>query len=391
MSILADSIEKLLSIKLKRREDGVTDQYNRIVMTKMCMLFAAVIGFNYFNDKVACIVANSDDMGGDFVGSACWIQGFYIYKDLRGRLSESAYFGIPRNMDYDGLNSEGVLCSTNDRALDKVSTCTPMKKEFYLQYQYMPFLIAAFAMLFYLPYIVFKLINTDLVSLKDTIKEGKGDAELIMQSFFNREINTQRKMRYRAVTMVFIRALYLLANLVAFLGTNKIFNGNFLTYGQRVVYWSLLDNDVQHEHNLKYRDVAKPGNQLIPAMGYCDVNEASRDVRNTRINYHKLLCEISPHVLYQYVMILMWFFLIVGIILSVVGLLIAIFGHVINFVTFMNAKDHSRPLYKVLTVREVDYLEYIRRKDLPLYSQVLELLRESRLRVDDNEKESYKM
>lgn len=45
---------------------------------------------------------------------------------------------------------------------------------------------------------------------------------------------------------------------------------------------------------------------------------------------------------------------------------------------------HSNPykfraLYNALTTREVDYLEYIRRKNLPLYSEVLIKLREKRL------------
>lgn len=41
--------------------------------------------------------------------------------------------------------------------------------------------------------------------------------------------------------------------------------------------------------------------------------------------------------------------------------------------------DASRSLYKALTVREIDYLEYIRRKNLPLYSEVLDKLRTARL------------
>lgn len=383
MAMLADSIGKIVSIKIKRRDDGVTDQYNRILMTKMCIVFSAIIGANYFSDKVTCIVANSESMGGGFVGSTCWIQGFYIYTDLRDRLSDSAYFGIPRNMDYDGIDESGVLCSSFDRASDVIKTCKPMTKQYYLQYQYMPFLTASFAMLFYLPYIVFKVTNTDLISLKGTLKDAKTTADDVMTSYFNRSINSRKRMRYRVLMNLLVRCLYLLANLVAFFGTNTLLNGEYTNYGKNMMSWGALNNFEAHDHSLKVRAQAKPGNVLLPTMGYCDISEASRDVRNTRINYHKLLCEISPHVLYQYVLLVFWWLLVVGIILSAFGIFSALLGHVVNYVFFLNAKDHSHALYKKLTVREIDYLDFMRRKNMALYSTVLEKLRDHRLGTGD--------
>ena len=80
MAILGDTISGLAKIKLKPRQDGLTDQYNRILMMKLSILFSAFIGFNYFSDRVSCIVANSDDMDGDFVGAACWIQGAKLFE-----------------------------------------------------------------------------------------------------------------------------------------------------------------------------------------------------------------------------------------------------------------------------------------------------------------------
>lgn len=75
MSMVAGSIKEIVSIKIKARHDSISDQYNRIFMVKMCIISSAIIGVNYFNDKVSCIVANSNGMDGGFVGSACWIQG----------------------------------------------------------------------------------------------------------------------------------------------------------------------------------------------------------------------------------------------------------------------------------------------------------------------------
>lgn len=73
--MITSSITHLISIKIKPRHDSITDQYNRIFMVKLCLIASAIIGVNYFNDKVTCIVANSNGMDGGFVGSACWIQG----------------------------------------------------------------------------------------------------------------------------------------------------------------------------------------------------------------------------------------------------------------------------------------------------------------------------
>ena len=96
--------------------------------------------------------------------------------------------------------------------------------------------------------------------------------------------------------------------------------------GKDYISATMEGNNALFEHNLKLRDVAKPGNVLMPAMGYCDVTEASRDVRNTRVNFHKVLCEISPHVLYQYVLLVFWFMIMIGIVVSVIGVLATLLG-----------------------------------------------------------------
>ena len=42
-------------------------------------------------------------ISGDFVSAACWIQGVYVYKELRHEMSQVAYFGIAQDMDTDGV------------------------------------------------------------------------------------------------------------------------------------------------------------------------------------------------------------------------------------------------------------------------------------------------
>ena len=53
--------------------------------------------------------------GGDFVHSACWIQGFYIYTEMMDRIDQSGYYGIPKDIDMDGLTADGRLCRTVPR------------------------------------------------------------------------------------------------------------------------------------------------------------------------------------------------------------------------------------------------------------------------------------
>ena len=61
------------------------------------------------------------------------------------------------------------------------------------------------------------------------------------------------------------------------------------------------------------------GNKLLPSMGYCDVHEASIDLRNTFHNENRYICEISPHILYQYVLAVMWFFFIASCLIATTG------------------------------------------------------------------------
>ena len=61
----------------------------------------------------------------------------YIYKELRARVDEVAYFGIPKDIDLDGIlddtpNKE--LCPLNPRLSKKVKEgCRPMEKTYFLQ------------------------------------------------------------------------------------------------------------------------------------------------------------------------------------------------------------------------------------------------------------------
>ena len=56
---------------------------------------------------------------------------------------------------------------------------------FFLQYQWMQFYISSLAIFYYFPYIMFQLINTDVISLSDSLKDGNLDTENFVRNFFN--------------------------------------------------------------------------------------------------------------------------------------------------------------------------------------------------------------
>ena len=304
---------------------------------------------------------------------------------MQTRLNQSGYYGIPKNVDYDGINPLGQLCATTDRALEHVHGCTPMKKIYYLQYHYMPFFVAALSLLYYFPYIIYKMINTDLFSLKEHLSKEGITPDIISQSFFNHEINTQRRMRYRSVINISVKVMYLLANLIAFCSIDKLLNNDFSSYGIRYTKWMEIENSLAHSHNLKIRVKPKPGNVLLPPMGFCDIHKATRDIRNTHINTHKFICEISGHILYQYVMLVFWFLLVIGIAFSSFGLLLHLFSYFVSVIQ-LKKDDGSRQLYKILTLREIDYLYYIRQRSAPLYRSVVKRLKEARYYHQEQDK-----
>lgn len=71
------------------------------------------------------------------MSSTCWIQGVYVYKELRDRIDEVAYFGIPSDMDYDGYldnTQDNELCPLKPKGNKKKSEhCVPLTKTFFLQ------------------------------------------------------------------------------------------------------------------------------------------------------------------------------------------------------------------------------------------------------------------
>lgn len=173
MGVIDDHVKEYLNVKLKNRQDDFTDQVSRIIVTKLLVVFSLILGLVWFKDETNCITHPESDtqIPEKFLHNACWIKGFYIYPHLSQHMDQSAYYGIPLELENDGHRDDdsAILCSTKKKSRDK-STCVPMVKQYYTQYQWMPFYLFSLAFLFHYPYILFRLSNTDMASLRINLR-----------------------------------------------------------------------------------------------------------------------------------------------------------------------------------------------------------------------------
>ena len=118
-------------------------------------------------------------------------------------------------------------------------------------------------------------------------------------------------------------------------------------------------------------------------MGYCDIHEASLETRVTFHNENRFICEISPHILYQYVLMVLWFFFIASIVVSVLGLLSLVFNHACHMLP-LRRNSTKQKILNVLTLREIEYLDIIKKRNMVKYGDVLRKLNEQRFELHEN-------
>ena len=281
------------------------------------------------------------------------------------------------------MKDDGTLCQ-----VDEDENCMPMEKTFYLQYQWFPLYLVAIGFLFYLPHILFQYMNNDLFSLKKTLEDlikrktkdrtKNFDVEVIVKSYFNYQINPPRHLRWRILANFVQKICYVLVNVVAFYVTDILLDGDFRRYGSEWIAWSKGNNERAYNYT-QSRQRRTPGEMLLPTFGICDVLELGIDVKHKLSNKHRFVCEISPNVLHQYVLILLWFFYILGMLVSYVGFIIQIVGHRFTTSGFLTQGSQAKEVYQSLTLRECEYLEYVRTKNIPVYSELIRKLYEKRL------------
>lgn len=378
--MIVGELKGLLSFKIKSRHDGYSDQFNRIFIVKILLVCSLVMGISWYKDSIRCVTPGVD---GDFVSDACWIQGVYVFKELMDRIDEVAFYGMPKDINYDGMLVEsGYLCKTTD-PLNRARGlhCRPLTKTFFLQYQWFPFFIAALTILYYLPYVLHLYGNPDLISLKKKLKSGEADTEVFLRTYFNHKVNPVRQLRTRILFTYVVKLLYIGANVVSFVATDSALLGKFKGYGPKWVRWSKLDNHLAHDY-MGMRDFPKPGNELLPPFGYCQVYVATKDKVTSMGNKHTFVCEMSQNILYQYCLILLWFVFVFGMIISIVGFLAQLLDHLITIMCVLRHGTVAKRMYEILTLRECEYLEFIRRRDLQLYSQLIQKLRQEKYHME---------
>ena len=80
------------------------------------------------------VISDNHGIDGGFISAACWIQGVYIYTVLWNRTDESAFFGITKDINMDGMLANKELCNTEPILGKELKKgCTPMEKTFFLQ------------------------------------------------------------------------------------------------------------------------------------------------------------------------------------------------------------------------------------------------------------------
>lgn len=115
-----------------------------------------------------------------------------------------------------------------------------MEKTFYLQYQWFPFGVAALGILYYLPYLLYCVINSDILNIKDLIKNKKTDEvdyDEIMKKFFTRKNNSHSMLTSRVLLNVVVKVFYVIANVVAMILIDMSLNGQFLPFGGNWSTW----------------------------------------------------------------------------------------------------------------------------------------------------------
>ena len=106
-----------------------------------------------------------------------------------------------------------------------------------------------------------------------------------------------------------------------------------------------------------------------------------------------MICEISQNIRYQYIFIILWFFFLIGVITSILGLFHSMFtiGKSLFWVYYPKLfpkNSLSDRVHSQLTLREMEYLDKIRNVDLTMYGEILREL--TRFKPDIHTLKKYK-
>ena len=177
---------------------------------------------------------------------------------------------------------------------------------------------------------------------------------------------------------VIVKICYIVVNIVVFIWTDHLLYGEFKNFGTRWLHWNSKIHQTAFDYTMS-RKLVKPGEILLPTFGICEVFEIRQDATIDKKNHQKFVCEISQYILYQYVLLMLWFLFIIGMILGILGLILKIIDNVITTTCFFAMGSQLRRVYQVLNLRECENLEFVRGKNMPVYGTLIRKLNEDRL------------
>lgn len=130
----------------------------------------------------------------------------------------------------------------------------------------MPFLLGVLAILYYLPYLVFKSANDDIVKLQVKIKcknKASTKADEIFRLFFksrNRNFLFDTQLSSRHLQIMCVKIFYVAVNVGVLFGLNAILHGRFIGYGGKMIDWYKQN----HTERFDYM-----GSTEHPKPGFC--------------------------------------------------------------------------------------------------------------------------
>jgi len=198
---------------------------------------------------------------------------------------------------------------------------------------------------------------------------------------------------WRILINIVVKVMYVAANVVGLLTIDSALNGAFLGYGANWLKWTDLPREKMYEYTTQ--EHPKAGNLLLPSFALCQVRSEAQDIKTQYSNVHTYICELSQFVLYQYVLALLWFMHVIGVVISVLGLV----KHMVKIIwndciPALDGSDITK-VYSKLSVRERELLDYIRMKNIPMFGELIKKIAERyenpklvRDSYDDDEKKA---
>jgi len=236
-----------------------------------------IFGENYFNGKaIVCLDGN------DYSNQFCWLHGTgHIHKDLRG---------------------SAELCGMKQGA-----GVTDRHTSYYL---WLPFLLTVCLGLVKLPRVIWKKLCEKGV-MENLVGDNKEDAEKIARKL--KKMRKQNRSARYLYFFTFCEVLNVLMLVACFIILNRLLHGEFSRYGINVTdYYSKGSNQGEGSFD-------NPMCNLFPTVVAC--NYCTGSIGGGCIDKHNKICILSNNLFNQYFFLILWFWWILLLAISVMGLI----------------------------------------------------------------------